>query len=115
MVHTQQRRDVGHRCIGVNVVGKCGEKHKCFICCLLKRCFAFYPVTKIQKKATGVIIFFLQEGKGRGMVGVKLVLYPYQIPTNSLPTPTTVGDDMAFVMLKSVVLTFVKKVWAIVR
>ena len=37
---------------------------------------------------------------GRTSVGVKPLLCTYKNPTNSLPTPTTVGDDRSFVWLK---------------
>ena len=44
-------------------------------------------------------------------VGVKPLLCTYQIPTNSLPTPTMVGDDRFFIGLKFAVLTFIRKVY----
>ena len=44
------------------------------------------------------------------MAGDKPVFCPYQIPTNSLPTPTTVGDDRVMNRLKNVVLMVFKKV-----
>ena len=49
-------------------------------------------------------------------VGSKPLLCTYQIPTNSLPTPTMVGDDRFFIGLKFAVLTFIRKVcWASLR
>lgn len=41
---------------------------------------------------------------------IKLLLSTYHLLTNSLSTPTTVGDDRFFIMLKSLFLGFIKKV-----
>ena len=35
---------------------------------------------------------------------------PYQLPTNSLPTPTKVGFGRSFIMLKHDVLIFINKI-----
>ena len=48
---------------------------------------------------------------GRTSVGVKPLLCTYQIPTNSLPTPTMVGVGRSFFKLKSADLTFMDRTW----
>ena len=40
-------------------------------------------------------------------------LTPYQLPTNSLPTPTTVGFGRLFIGLKKAVLTIVNNIQCI--
>ena len=42
-----------------------------------------------------------------------LALSTYQFPTNSLPTPTMVGFDRSFILLKQVILTLINKVLTI--
>ena len=69
--------------------------------------------TKIQNKIKNTNIFFhpppplSSEETGT----TKLLLCTYQNPTNSLPTPTTVGDNRSFIKLKYDVLTFIRKVY----